>query len=81
MTHHQRAHVKNAVENVCYEEEDRKCALIKSMDDKVYVRPGQSVGFRDKRRGGIYQQSNSNVARKLPPSTPSTHRILPKNLE
>lgn len=53
----------------------------------MYVRPGTSVGFRDTRRGGIYQQSDSKVARKLPKYdwvkeevyvTPSTHRIFTK---
>ena len=50
----------------CYKEQDRKYALIKSMDDKAYVRPGTSVGFRDTKRGGIFQPSDSDVARKLP---------------
>ena len=58
------------------------CARVK---DKV--KPGTSVGFRGTRRGGIYQQSDSNVARKLPKYewvkeevcvTPSTHRIFTK---
>lgn len=87
LTHHQRAHVKNAVENFCYKEQDRKYALIKSMDDKAYVRPGTSVGFRDTKRGGTFQPSDSDLARKLPKYdwvkeevyvTPSTHRIFVK---
>ena len=65
LTHHQCAHVKNAVENFCYKEQDRKYALIRSMDGKAYVRPGKSVGFRDTKRGGTFQPSDSDVARKL----------------
>jgi hypothetical protein len=87
LTHHQRAHVKNAVANFCFNEEDRKYALIKSIDDKAYVRPGTSVGLRDVKRGSIFQPSDSDVARKLPKYdwvhkevyvTPSTHRIFTK---
>lgn len=87
LTHHQRAHVKNAVEDFCFNEEDRKYALIKSIDDKAYVRPGTSVGLRDVRRGGIYQPTDSDAARKLPKYdwvtaevyiTPSTHRVFTK---
>ena len=87
LIHHQRAHVKNAIEDFCYNEEDRKYAFIKSMDDKAYVRPGTSVGLRDVKRGGIFQPSDSDAARKLPKYdwvkeevyvTPSTHRIFTK---
>ena len=66
LTHHQRAHVRNAVEDYCYKDEDRKYALIKRIDDKAYVRPGTSVGLRDVKRGAIYQPSHSEMARKLP---------------
>ena len=66
LTHHQRAHVKNAVENFCHDDEDRKYALIKSMDDTACVRPGTLVGLRDVKRGGIYQCTDSDKARKLP---------------
>ena len=57
------------------------------MDYKAYVRPGTSVGFRDTKRGGIFQPSDSDVARKLPKYdwvkeevyvTPSTHRTFVK---
>ena len=87
LTHHQRAHVRNAIEDFCHNEDDRKYALIKSMDDKAYVRPGTSVGLRDVKRGGIFQPCDSEVARKLPKYdwvneevyiTPSTHRIFTK---
>ena len=87
LTHHQRAHVRNAIEDFCQNEDDRKYALIKSMDDKAYVRPGTSVGLRDVKRGGIFQPCDSEVARKLPKYdwvneevyvTPSTHRIFTK---
>ena len=87
LTHHQRPHVKNAIEDFCYNKEDRKYAFIKSMDDKPYVRPGTSVGLRDVKRGGIFQPSDSDAARKLPKYdwvkeevyvTPSTHRIFTK---
>ena len=87
LTHHQRAHVRNAIEDFCHNEDDRKYALTKSMDDKAYVRPGTSVGLRDVKRGGIFQPCDSKVARKLPKYdwvneevyiTPSTHRIFTK---
>ena len=90
LTHHQRAHVKNVIEDFCYNEENRKYAFIKSMDDKAYVRPGTSVGLRDVKRAGIYQPSDSDAARKLPKYdwvneevyvTPSTHRIFTKKPE
>ena len=45
---------------------DRKYALIKSMDDKACVRPGTLVGLRDVKRGGIYEPTDSDKARKLP---------------
>ena len=87
LTHHQRAHVRNAIEDFCHNEDDRKYALIKSMGDKAYVRPGTSVGLRDVKRGGIFQPCDSEVARKLPKYdwvneevyiTPSIHRIFTK---
>ena len=87
LTHHQRAHVKNAIFNFCYKSEDRKFSLIKSIDDKAYVRPGTSVGLRDVKKSGIYQPTDSNADRKLPKydwvnqtvyTTPSTHRIFTK---
>ena len=87
LTHHQRAHVKNAIFNFCYKSEDRKFSFIKSIDDKAYVRPGTSVGLRDVKKSGIYQPTDSNAARKLPKydwvnqqvyTTPSTHRIFTK---
>ena len=90
LTHHQRAHVKNVIEDFCYNEEDRKYAFIKSMDDKAYVRPGTSVGLRDVKRAGIYQPSDSDAARKLPKYdwvneevyvTHSTHQIFTKKPE
>jgi hypothetical protein len=80
-------HVKNAVEHVCYNEEDRKHVVINSMDDKAYVPPGTSVGFRDIKRGGIHQSRDSELARKLPKYdwvkeevyvTPATNRIFTK---
>ena len=57
------------------------------MDDTAYVRPGTSAGFRDTKRGGTFQPSDSDVARKLPKYdwvkeevyvTPSTQRICVK---
>ena len=52
--------------NFCHDDEDRKYGLIKSMDDKACVRPGTLVGLRDVKRGGIYQRTDSDKARKLP---------------
>ena len=87
LTHHQRAHVKNAVFDFCYKEQDRKYSFMKSIDDKAYVRPGTSVGFRDVKKMGIYQPTDNNAVGKLPKYdwvneqmyvTPSTHRIFTK---
>ena len=87
LTHHQRAHVKNAVFDFCYKEQDRKYSFMKSIDDKAYVRPGTSVGFRDVKKMGIYQPTDNNAAGKLPKYdwvneqvyvTPSTHHIFTK---
>lgn len=87
LTHHQRAHVKNAVEHFCYDLDDRKHTVIKSMDDKAYVRPGTSVGFRDVKKSGIFQPSDPQAARQLPKYdwvvkevyvTPATHRVFTK---
>ena len=90
LTHHQRAHVRNAIEDFCHNEDDRKYTLIKSMDDKAYVHPGTSVVLRDVKQGGIFQPCDSEVARKLLKYnwvneevyiTPSTHHILRRNLK
>ena len=87
LTHHQRAHVKNAVFDFCYKEQDRKYSFMKSIDDKAYVRPGTSVGFRDVKKMGIYQPTDNNAVGKLPKYdwvneqvyvTPSTHHIFTK---
>ena len=60
---------------------------MKSIDDKAYVRPGTSVGFRDVKKMGIYQPTDNNAAGKLPKYdwineqvyvTPSTHHIFTK---
>ena len=73
--------------DICHKEQDRKYSFIKSVDDKAYVRPGTSVGFRDVKKMGIYQPTDNNAARKLPKYdwvneqvyvTPSTHRIFTK---
>ena len=66
LTHHQRAHVKNVVFDFCYKEQDRKYSFIKSIDEKAYVRPGTSVGFRDVKKMGIYQPTDNNALCKLP---------------
>ena len=71
----------------CYKEQDRKYSFMKSIDDKAYVRPGTSVGFRDVKKMGIYQPTDNNAAGKLPKYdwineqvyvTPSTHHIFTK---
>lgn len=57
------------------------------MDDKAYVRPGTSVGFRDVKKSGIFQPSDPQAARQLPKYdwavkevyvTPATHRVFTK---
>ena len=70
-THHQRKHIKNAKSDLF-----SKVGLVVSMNDKVYLRPGTDVGFRNTRAGKIYDVSDKEKSRKLPQhdfSTPEVH--------
>lgn len=49
-THHQRAHVKNIKQFLFKDADTAKYALLHSMDDKAYIRPGTSEGCEKTRR-------------------------------
>ena len=86
-THYQRAHVLNVKRFFCSDRNRviRHFTLIRSMDDKAYLRPGTSEGFCSVRNTRILTSSAETKMRKLPKydwpqkmfyQTPSTHRIL-----
>ncbi|CAH1240833.1 Hypp6108 [Branchiostoma lanceolatum] len=86
-THHQRKHVALAKEHLFGKEAgtSRKNALLISMDDKAYLRPGTSEGFTG--TSAVLQPTDEDHARTLPlhdfpePSvyvTPSAFRLIRK---
>lgn len=87
-TYHQMAHVRNVQHFLCENEDDRKYAIIHSMDDKAYVRPGTSEGFEKRRRIRILNLT-AEGAKQLPKydwpdkfvyQTPSAHRVMTKKV-
>ena len=70
-THYQRAHVKN-VKMALFSEnagEVSKFALLHSMDDKAYLRPGTGEGFASVRNQKILTLADAPKAKKLPNMT------------
>lgn len=88
-THHQRAHVRNVQQFLCENASDRQYALIHSMDDKAYVRPGTSEGLEKTRKvriinltgEGAKQLPKYDWPEKLVYQTPSAHRIMTKKID
>ena len=86
-THHRRAFKKN-VRDFFFSsitESERKFCLMRSIDDKAYLRPGTSEGFNSVRSKRILTPTAKDQIRKLPKydwpvkqvyQTPSTHRLL-----
>ena len=67
--------------------QNRHGCYMESTDDKAYIRPGTSEGFRSSRKGGIYCLTDEEKARKLPKydwpekmvyQTPASHRVFTK---
>ena len=86
-THHRRAFKKNIGDFFFSErtEANRKYYLMRSIDDKAYLRPGTSEGFNSVKNKRILTPGASEKMRKLPKydwpikkvyQTPSTHRVL-----
>ena len=86
-THHRRAFKKN-IRDFFFSsvmESERKHCLMRSIDDKAYLRPGTSEGFNSVRNNRIFTPTAKDQMRKLPKydwhvksvyQTPSTHRLL-----
>ena len=67
-THHKRAFKKN-IRNYFFSErtkENRKYCLMRSIDNKAYLRPGTSEGFNSVRNKRILTPAESEKMRKLP---------------
>ena len=86
-THHRRAFKKN-IRDFFFSERakaNKKYCLMRSIDDKAYLRPGTSEGFNSVRNKRILTPAASEKMRKLPKydwpikkvyQTPLTHRVL-----
>ena len=90
-THYQRVHVKSIKRRFFSAQisDARKFCLMRSTDDKAYIRPDTSEGFEKARNIRILTLSDEAKARKLPKYdwpeklvyvTPGSHRILALNL-
>jgi hypothetical protein len=88
-THYQRAHVKH-LKMALFSADSQKFSIAESIDDKCYLRPGTSEGFRNTKAGSILTLTDSTKARKLPKYdwpeklvyvTPGTHRVFKKELD
>ena len=90
LTHYEKAHKKIVNFALFGKTEERKYTLLTSDDDKAYLCPGTSVGFRNTKNEKLFQPSDESKAKQLPKYdfpdsvlnvTPGTHRIMSKEIQ
>ncbi len=89
LTHFQKAH-KKLISLSLFGNDNGKYVFLTSDDDKAYLCPGTSTGFRNTRNTKIFQPTDQSKARVLPkydfPNsvlnvTPGTHRVMEKEVQ